>query len=183
MVRRWSGSWSKDTWGASGDGDAGGVSIGGIGTIVEGHEDTGTGGVEGVCLVCRKAASKTRQERRKKTATPDAGQKYGDSGGGGVAAVRQETTTLSVRGSSSHTYVNVLVWANAQILRNAKLKNNYLCHIRLFCFKQCHPVSCYDHQYCTWQLWTVWPLFVGASIAKTFSLPKRSRVYILINKT
>ena len=84
------------------------MSIGGIGTIVEGHEDTGTGGVEGVCLECRKAASKTRQERRKKTATPDAGQKYGDSGGGG-AAVRQETTTLSVRGSSSHMCVNVLV--------------------------------------------------------------------------
>ena len=83
------------------------MSTGGIGTIVEGHEDTGTGGVEGVCLERRNAATKARQERRNKSVTPHAGQKYDDCGGG--AAVRQETTTLSVCRSSSHTWMHVFV--------------------------------------------------------------------------
>ena len=112
-----------------GGGDAGGESIGGISMIVEGHKDTDTGGVEGVCMVRRKKETKARQERRKKMATPDGGQKYvdsvgggGSSGGGGGAAVRQETTTLSVGRSSIHTCVHVFVWATAQIPRNSVLK-------------------------------------------------------------
>ena len=56
----------------------GGVSTGGIGTIVEGHEDTGTRGVEGACLERRNAATKARQERRNKSVTPHAGYKYDD---------------------------------------------------------------------------------------------------------
>ena len=87
----------------------GGVSTGGIGTMVEGHEDTGTGCVEGVCLERRNAATKARQERRNKSVTPHAGQKYDDCGGGGGAAVRQETTTLSMCRSSSHTWMHVFV--------------------------------------------------------------------------
>ena len=95
--------------------------------MVEGHEDAGgTGGEEGVCLVKKETKAMAMQEIRKKTATPDAGHKYGDSGagggGGGGAAVRQETTTLSVCRSSSHTRAHVFVCANVQLLRSTMLK-------------------------------------------------------------
>ena len=56
----------------------GGRRCGGIGTIVKGHEDTGTRGVERVCLERRNAATKARQERRNKSVTPHAGYKYDD---------------------------------------------------------------------------------------------------------
>ena len=95
--------------------------MGGMSMTIEGQEDAGTGGEEGVCLWRRrKKEAKVRHARRKKTVTPDAGQKYGDCYGGGGAAVRQETTTLSVCRSSSHTWVHVYVCANAQILHNAQ---------------------------------------------------------------
>ena len=137
-----------DTWGSSGEGDAGGESMGGMSMMVEGHEDAGgTGGEEGVCLVKKETKAMAMQEIRKKTATPDAGHKYDDSagGGGGGAAVRQETTTLSVCRSSSHARAHVFVCANVQLLRSTMLKN----------------------------VLNVWPLFVRASIAKTFSLPPK----------
>ena len=59
---------------------------------------------------------------------------------------------------------------------NAKKITNYLCHIRLFCFRQCRLVSYYDHRFRTWlAVLNVWLLFVGASVAKTFSLPPTQR--------
>ena len=85
--------------------------MGGMSMMVEGHEDAGgTGGEEGVCPVKKETKAMAMQEIRKKTATPDAGHKYGDSGGGGGgggAAVGQETTTLSGCRSSSHTRARV----------------------------------------------------------------------------